>query len=353
MLFCFEGHPIKKISIVMVLYPIVVALNFMSREISEYMYFALSQNNFMGLIVETVVNGIRCVVWFLIYKMFKNRIQKPYIYVDKKSWLLIDAICFAPLISIFSAIINTPFGKEQLVYLIAFACIITSLGIILLIEYVVDSVKVHMENYNLKLEYSYYKELEENQKEIRKLRHDMNSHLSVIDTFLENENLQESKNYLSSLLDKFKVSNRVFCSNSIINAVINSKYNLAIQNEIQCFLNIDISEIIPINDIDLCSIFANTLDNAIDASQKVIDPSKREIVVKARCNKGYFSYNIINNFNSNVTVSKGVYLTDKPDKKMNGYGIKIVKDIVKKYNGTLEITHADNRFSVLIAIKLN
>lgn len=351
MLFCFEGHPIKKISVVMILYPIVVALNFITREIAAQLYYALNQNAFIEFVIGPMIKGIVCVAWFVIYKVFKNRIQRPYVFIDNKSWLLIDTICLAPLISIFSAIIYTPYGKQYQIYFTAFSCIITSLGMILLIEYIVKSVKVGMENYNLKLEYSYYKELEENQLEIRKMRHDMNNHLSIINSFIKDENLQEAKIYFDSLSDRFQVNNREFCKNSIVNAVINTKYNLAIQNGIDCFFNIDINGIIPIDDIDLCSVFANTLDNAIEASQKISDLSIRKITVKARCDKGYFSYSIINNIGENIAVSKGIYLTSKPDKKMHGYGIENIKSIVEKYNGILEINHTNNEFSVLIVIK--
>ncbi len=352
MLICFEGHPIKKSSIVMVLFPIVVALNFITREIAVQVYFAFNQSAFIDFVIVPIIKSTVCIAWYVIFKVFKNRIQKPYLFIDNKSWLLIDIICLAPLISIFSVIIYTPFGKQYQVYFIAFACIITSLGMILLIEYIVNSVKVHMENNNLRLEYSYYKELEESQLETRKMRHDMNNHLSIINSFIMDENLPEARNYLHSLSDKFHVSNREFCKNSIVNAVINTKYNLASKNEIDCFFNIDINSIIPIDDIDLCSIFANTLDNAVEASQKITDPSKRKITVKARCDKGYFSYCIVNHIYAYITVSKGIYLTDKPDQKMHGYGIENVRDIVKKYNGIMEISHTENEFSVLIAIRI-
>jgi hypothetical protein len=352
MLFCFEGKPIEKISIVMILYPTVVALNFMTRELAAQLHFAFNQNTFIEYVIKPIIKGTVCVAWFVIYQVFKNRLQKPYLFIDIKSWLLIDTVCLAPLISIISAIINTPFGKQDQIYLTAFACIITSLGMLLLIEYIVKSVKVGMENHNLKLEAGYYKELERNQLEIRKLRHDMNHHLCIINSFLNCENLQDAKNYFNSLSDQFQVSNREFCHNSIVNAVINVKYNLAIQNEIDCFFHIDMNGLIPIDDIDLCSIFANTLDNAIEASQKIDDPSKRKIVLKARCDKGYFSYNIINTIGEEITVSQDRYLTTKQDKETHGYGIEIIKGIVEKYNGILEINPTSNEFSILIAIKI-
>lgn len=353
MLLCFEGKPIEKISIVMILYPTVIALNFMTRELAAQLSSTFNQNTLAQYLITPMIKGSVCVAWFIIYQVFKNRLQKPYLFIDKKSWLLIDVICLAPLISIFSVIINTPFGKQDQIYLTALACILTSLGLLLLIEYIVKSVKVGMENHSLKLEADYYKELERNQLETRKLRHDMNHHLSIINSFLNKDNLQEARNYFNLLSNHIEVSNREFCKNSIINALINSKYNLAIQNEIDCFLNIALNGLIPIDDIDLCSIFANTFDNAIEASQRISDPAKRKISAKARIDKGYFSYSIVNSINEAITVSKDRYLTSKPSKEMHGYGIEIIKGIVEKYNGILEIIPTESEFSILIIIELN
>lgn len=223
---------------------------------------------------------------------------------------------------------------------------------IFLIEYIVKSVKNRLENQNLKLEYSYYRELEENQKKVRKLHHDMNNHLSVIYSFLEYDNLEGAKEYFNELSGKFNVSNRAFCKNSIVNAVINSKYNLAIQNQIDCFFNIDIDEILPLEDIDLCSIFSNTLDNAIEASLKLSDISQRKISLKARCNKGYFSYSICNNYNGIIKFNNGKYNSTKLDENMHGFGIENIDDIVKKYSGTLNITYSEYEFNLLAIIKI-
>ncbi|EPZ58873.1 histidine kinase-, DNA gyrase B-, and HSP90-like ATPase family protein [[Clostridium] sordellii ATCC 9714] len=181
----------------------------------------------------------------------------------------------------------------------------------------------------------------------------MNNHLSVIYSFLEYDNLEGAKEYFNELSDKFNVSNRVFCKNSIVNAVINSKYNLAIKNQIDCFFNIDIDEILPLEDIDLCSIFSNTLDNAIEASLKLDDISKRKISLKARCDKGYFSFSICNNYNGIIKFKKGKYSSTKPDSSMHGFGLENVSEIVNKYSGTLDINYSEFEFNILVIIKIN
>ena len=285
--------------------------------------------------------------------MFGNKFEKASSLINYKTWLLVDFICLAPFVSIYTAIIFTPNGKEYQAYFIALACIITNLGVIYLIEYITESIRIKAENRNLKLEYTYYQELLNNQQEVRKLRHDINNHLGVVSAFLENKDLEGAKEYFESLSDKFQVSNRQFCNNSIVNAVINSKYNFALENNIDCFFNISIDKVLPIEDIDLCSIFANTLDNAIEASLKINKSSQRKITVKTLLDKGYFSYNITNTIGSKVNFSKGKYISDKEDKKLHGYGIENVRAIVKKYNGIIDINYSETNFEVLIVIKVN
>ena len=56
-----------------------------------------------------------------------------------------------------------------------------------------------------------------------------------------------------------------FCRNSVVNAVINAKYQMMMNASMDVFLNIDIDKMMFIDDVSLCTIFANTLDNAIQA----------------------------------------------------------------------------------------
>ncbi|WP_195938076.1 sensor histidine kinase [Romboutsia sp. 1001713B170131_170501_G6] len=348
----YKSSYIKNISAVMIFYPIVVSINLIANDFCAKVYLYLGETLWIDYFAQTLEMCIISFSWFLIYHYSKDKLSNIGRYIDIKTWIMIDIICLAPFISIITTIINTPIGKEYQAYPIAIACIITSLTMIFLIEYIVKSVKNRLENQNLKLEYSYYRELEENQKKVRKLSHDMNNHLSVIYSFLEYDNLEGAKGYFNELSGKFNVSNRAFCKNSIVNAVINSKYNLAIQNQIDCFFNIDIDEILPLEDIDLCSIFSNTLDNAIEASLKLSDISQRKISLKVRCNKGYFSYSICNNYNDIIKFNNGKYNSTKLDSNMHGFGLENIDDIVKKYSGTLNITYSEYEFNLLAIIKI-
>ncbi|HEX3023022.1 MAG TPA: ATP-binding protein, partial [Lachnospiraceae bacterium] len=161
-----------------------------------------------------------------------------------------------------------------------------------------------------------------------------------------------AKDYFSTLYDMFPVSNHSFCKNSILNAVLNLKYNVAVQNGIDCFFHIEINEILSINDVDLCSLFSNTLDNAIEAVLKTDNTSLRRISMKARCDKGYFSYSIMNSKQNDIKEWNGRIRSDKTEGEEHGFGLLNVQDIVEKYHGTLDITYTHDEFTVLAIIKI-
>ena len=208
-----------------------------------------------------------------------------------------------------------------------------------------------MERKNLQLQKNYYEELENNQNQIRKFRHDMNNHLSVVGNLLDKGNLTEAKEYFSSISGYMQTSNRRFCQNSVVNAVINAKYQMMTSSSIDSFLNIDIDKMMFIDDVSLCTIFANTLDNAIEACRKIDDISKRKLELKCRYTEnGYFSFELTNSKINEISEKKGRFLSDKEDKNAHGIGISSVKEIVDKYDGTLDISYDSQWFKVVILI---
>ena len=196
---------------------------------------------------------------------------------------------------------------------------------------------------------AYYQDLEKNQLEIRKLKHDLNNHLSVVGNYLEDNQVEEAKEYFSELSTVYANQRRDFCKNQLVNNVLNVKYQQAQEHGIDCFINIDVSTLIGIDDISLCTIFANTLDNAIEACQKIDNPQERKLSLKARYHRGCFSYEITNTTAALLT-RNGQLFTTKADKKNHGFGLANVREIVENYEGTLEIKTSEQEFSLLLVI---
>ena len=65
-----------------------------------------------------------------------------------------------------------------------------------------------------------------------------------------------------------ETGNRPFCKNSVVNALP--------EQNIDCFFSISIDGFTKLDDITLCSVFANTLDNAIEACSRIPTPTAWE-----------------------------------------------------------------------------
>lgn len=349
----YSGKWLVKLSMILIFLPIAASVNLLHIDIGGHIFMqfftekdllANSVMSFVGFIVIPVF-------WIIFYRFFNPSLKKIQNIFTDKAWTIVDIISLASFSALFSCIYLAPEHKTYFIWPCILACLITNIGSVRLAAYLADGLHADLERKNLQLQKNYYEELENNQNQIRKFRHDMNNHLSVVGNLLDKGNLTEAKEYFSSISGYMQTSNRRFCQNSVVNAVINAKYQMMTSASIDSFLNIDIDKMMFIDDVSLCTIFANTLDNAIEACRKIDDISKRKLELKCRYTEnGYFSFELTNSKINEISEKKGRFLSDKEDKNAHGIGISSVKEIVDKYDGTLDISYDNQWFKVVILI---
>lgn len=348
MLLGFRGSLLPRLSVVMVVYPIMTAWNFIFYDIGMQL-FNIYSNDLVSFVYRIVGYLLELLFWFGLYRLVRKRLPGVIEYLDFKSWLFVDIICLSPLISVIVIVIITPYGREWGAYVVGLTSIITSIAVFFLLSLFAQSIRTRAENSNLRLRNSYYADLEAEQQEIRRLRHDIRNHLSIVGGLLEGGENQEALAYLNDITAVTASTTKTYCSNSVINAVLNAKYRRGVEEGIDCRFSVDIGDMIAIKAVDICTIFANTLDNAIEAAVLAPDPA---ITMKARCAKGYFSYSITNTKANKVESSGSALLTSKEDKKNHGLGLSTVTSIVESYGGNINIEHSEGEFTLTIIIKV-
>ena len=352
--FLFRGQWFVKLGIVMIFYPIVAAFNFLHNSLGATIFFSFSDD--MGIknyLFSVLAQVFLILFWYLFHRFMGERLSRTCGMLDQRSWLLLTVICLASLTAVISLIsFQLSSTVESVVYLCMVACIVTNFGTICLATRLADTILADMERRNLQLQKSYYEELDQNQQQIRKIRHDMNNHLSVIEGLLKKGDIQNALEYFEDLAGHVRTGTRRFCKDSIVNAVLNTKYTAAEDAAIDSFFHVDIDKILGIDAVSLCTIFSNTLDNAIEACLKIPETEKRHLSLKARyTDNGYFSYEIVNSKRNEVKKKKDAFLTDKEDARSHGLGIVSVRDVVRRYDGTLDITYTEDEFRIVILIK--
>ena len=176
-------------------------------------------------------------------------------------------------------------------------------------------------------ELDYYKSLNTQITQMRKIRHDFNNQLQTAYMLLENPNLK-----ISNIPDQSNLRS-VFCENKILDFILQSSYSHAKEVGISFNFNVVVPDSIRIEKIDLCSIFSNLLNNAIHAAQKTENPT---ISLNAS-----YSNNELNVEISNTTLEKDI---EYRDPKFHGYGLLILNDLAKKYHGSFSTQKKEGIF---------
>lgn len=186
----------------------------------------------------------------------------------------------------------------------------------------------------------YKRQLEESEnsfKEISRLRHDMKNHLQCIDALISKNESVSAHDYIMNILDSSLNTgySEVKTGNKIIDIILNTKLIQCKKDNIETSVNIG-SFKVDIDDMDICIILGNLLDNAIEECVKI--DGKRSIEFSAAQKKGYVNFVIKNTIRNELIGKKPDFTTTKNDKKFHGIGIGSVKSAVKKNNGIIELS---------------
>jgi len=201
---------------------------------------------------------------------------------------------------------------------------------------------------NLSNEYN-YKQALLNQKanqEISRAYHDLRNHILALNKIKSNER----DGYINELLESIPTAEDLIeTGNNLLDGLLGEKRSIARSNNISMSVDVDISPIDYISQVDICSIFGNALDNAIEGALNA-DGEDRFIRVKSSVSMGFVNIHICNSCLSTVSVrsAHNPLESTKRNKLPHGIGIKSMRAAVHKYGGNLNYEAADGVFSLYI-----
>ena len=205
-----------------------------------------------------------------------------------------------------------------------------------------------------KMQYEYYENLTESVYSMRKFRHDMNNTLQTLSVMMNDPDSPESREngrqLFEQMQEKYKQTQiPYYSSNPVINAVILSKSLAAEENGVKLIVSVNGENLDGIENIDLCSIFSNLLDNALEAARNIRDG---EIELSSWSEAGYFFIKCVNSYagKSSLVKKNGKKLASTKGSG-RGLGLSIIESVAGKYDGRVVID-AEEKFSVLVGLKV-
>ncbi|MCC0627710.1 MULTISPECIES: ATP-binding protein [unclassified Clostridioides] len=307
--------------------------------------------------IESIVSGkILLILALFLYKTLKIKLN---IEINKKTLSYI-AIPIVANISSFFIIFKYMFNPEpgnvmHNCQFVAISIILLTSSIILILiakklqQYNTLVVENNMIKNILKCENEYYEDMESKYLKTRLLSHDMKNHILCISAMVKKG--IDVTSYLNNLQVEIQSNDLLFSTgNFILDTILSEKKEICDKNKIELKVGINFGCCEAIELIDVCHIFSNILDNAIEACNK-IDDGNRVICVKGDVIQNFYLIRVENTKVNQIITKNGDILTDKKG-SVHGFGIKSIKNSVNKYGGNVVIEYDDKKFVVKIAIPL-
>lgn len=307
-----------------------------------------------------IVSVISKLIWFYIIKIMLLFVQKNRIKIRLQDWLevilapvgsiVIFLTCF-PLEKLFSS-----YGKEEEHFQLV--GIFVLLGINIATYYLYETEKAGAEKRNrervLREQCNYYiRQCEETTKlwmEMRQFRHDMKQRSLYVRGLLEQERYEELKQYYDETLEYLQSQKKVASSGCIyFDSIINYKAEVAAHDGIQFVAELQIPQECRVDGDECCVCLGNLIDNAIEAAKEAQEGA-RQILLKLLARGSNLYLEISNPYVQPRMQKNGSYLTTKLSSDEHGYGLRIIREIVEKHHGELDIQDDGSQFRVTILL---
>ena len=189
-----------------------------------------------------------------------------------------------------------------------------------------------------------------NNRTLHRIYHDLKHQL----TFLRAEQNEEKRaSYLSEIEQAINVyESEVNTGSSVLDTLLTSKNLVCKEHGVTMTCFSDAHALAFMDVMDVCAIFGNAIDNAIECELKIDDHRKRLIKVTVYTQNRLLLIRVENYCEDRVAFDRGIPVTTKEDSGMHGYGVKSMKRAVEKYGGHLTLEQEDCWFRTIALIPL-
>jgi len=283
----------------------------------------------------------------------KGRSRDKMILSNNRYYLLVSLLLF---LTVFTIIIvvwiygNVDINESLNTNLVLLTICISSVSLlsIILTDKIIKEMnerhKNELELQHMKMEHTYFSDVNSVLEEIRILRHDMRGELVVIHGYNEMNQRDKINTHIEKKLRELDIHLLPRMDNdNILTSFINFKIKEACSHNIEVIMESNLTEEdeINIDKEDICRVLNNIINNAIEACEHVegkyiklqIDMVSNCLIIKAE-----------NPFKGEVKTQGDKLITLKKDKARHGYGLKSVKGIAEKYGGFMNINYGNNIF---------
>jgi len=310
----------------------------------------------ISMITLIITYSFIFILTMFLEKRFKSRdFQFDITSNDLWTVVLIGASIFS-ISNISFVNIDTPFSGQYPSEILYIRTLVDLAGIILLYSLREHKMAVfsNREAYTMQnlldKQYEQYQLSLKNSEVINQRYHDLKHHINLLRTEKDIDKKEEYLNELEKSILPYETQYKT--GNQVLDILLSQKGALFLENHINFTCVADGEHLSFISVLDILSIFGNALDNAIESVKTIEQTDKRIIKLTVFAQNQLLFIKIDNFYINELNIVNGVFITTKGDKQNHGYGIKSIKGIVDKYEGSITISTDNHWFSVMVLLPI-
>ena len=250
---------------------------------------------------------------------------------------------------------NIPFASKERADIFSMRTLIDFGGIAILhayqsriSEYIAEK-ELSAMNVILKSQYEQYRNYQDSLDLIQMKYHDLKHQITALRAESDEEKRKKWIDAMEEEVSAFENMSKT--GNQVLDTILAAKIFHCRKNYIQITCVADGKLLDFIHVTDLCSIFGNALDNAIEHVIMIPEVEKRLIHLTVSAKKSFVFIKIENYCEDKIQKNENdLITTTKVDRQNHGFGLKSIRTAVEKYNGSVDFGVDQNWFELKILL---
>lgn len=298
-------------------------------------------------------------VFYLMYRLETRRVMQNRILAvcPSELWpaLAVGLTCFA-MSNLSFVYANTPFSGSYISDINNIRTLVDLAGVVMLYAYHVQrselQVKRELDAVQniLQNQYVQYRQSRESIDLINRKYHDLKHQIAVLRAEPDAQKRADFLDEMENEIRNYEAQNKT--GNSVLDTVLTGKSLYCAKHRIELTCVADGALLGFMDVMDICTVFGNMLDNAIECELRISEKEKRLIHVAVYSKKGFLMIQCENYCPEEVAFRDGVPVTTKGNTDYHGYGIKSIRYTAQKYGGSVTIEVKDSWFCMNVLIPI-
>lgn len=251
---------------------------------------------------------------------------------------------------------NTPFTSSVEQEIANIRTLVDLSGVVILYAYHIQLFELHtrreldaIKNI-LQNQYVQYRQSRESIDVINRKYHDLKHQIAVLRAEEDPARRSAFLDQMEEEIQHYEAQNKT--GNSVLDTVLTGKSLYCAKHKIKLTCVADGARLSFMDVMDICTLFGNALDNAIECELSIPDKEKRLIHLEVYAKKDFLVIRCENYCPAPPVFQDGLPMTTKADREYHGYGLKSMRYTAQKYGGTMTIQAKDEWFQLTLLFPL-